>query len=383
MKAEESYEYAILGAGCAGLSLAVELSQRGVTKDARVVLIDPDTKRNNDRTWSFWERGDGPFDSILSHQWTSLDFASRHGVQVLDIHPYRYKMIRGIDYYDYARSIIESDSNIIWLQQAVTSVHTGADRAVITTDDTSIRAELVFKSYLDEGMSDDQALTTLQHFGGWYIKTATNQWDSSRAVFMDFRIEQEPGETRFCYVLPLSATEALVEVAVYSEEPWRADQYDAVLSSYIDDFIVPESYSITEREYGVIPMSTIKFWQKDTQQLIHIGTAGGAVKPSSGYAFGRIQEHSRWIVDRLTSKRSINGSPFRSRFYHYDATLLHVLLVQGLDSQDIFHRFFKRNSPERVLAFLNGETSLLQELRLCASMPVPPFTRGLLHSLAT
>jgi lycopene beta-cyclase len=292
-------------------------------------------------------------------------------------------MVRGLDYYDYARAIIEADEHITWIHEQVTSVVTDADPISIRAGETRLTAGLAFRSYADSSAKHTDALTTLQHFGGWYIKSETDQWDSSRAVFMDFRTEQQEGQTRFCYVLPVSAREALVEVAIYSEAPWSQDRYDAILSSYIEEYMSPIEYTITEREYGVIPMSTARFWQQDTQRLIHIGTAGGAVKPSSGYAFGRIHEHSEWIVDRILAGQTISGSPFRSRYYHYDATLLHVLLVQQLDSEEIFHWLFRRNDADSVLAFLNGESTWWQELKLCASMPVAPFTRGLLHSLAT
>jgi glycine/D-amino acid oxidase-like deaminating enzyme len=50
----------VLGAGCAGLSLACALLDAGVGE--RIVLVDRRTAFANDRTWCFWDtRGDLPF----------------------------------------------------------------------------------------------------------------------------------------------------------------------------------------------------------------------------------------------------------------------------------------------------------------------------------
>lgn len=379
-----SYDFVILGAGCAGLSLAMAMSKRGVTSDRSVLLVDPDPKDKNDRTWSYWETGPGHYDDILSHSWSDLNVYTDYGSHDCHIAPYTYKMLRGIDYYNYARETLATDPNVTWQQGRATSLSRVDGSNQLTIEDDVIEAGHVFKSYVDEELPTDgkEELTTLQHFGGWYIETTNDVWDPTRATFMDFRIKQKQGETRFCYVLPTSPRQALVEVAVYSSTPWKEEAYDAILAQYILSHTSAGEYRIGEREYGVIPMSTAKLWEKDSVGITHIGTAGGAVKPSSGYAFSRIQEHSQWITNRLLACEPIKGTPFNSRFYHYDATLLHVLLKQGMASDAVFHRFFQRNSPQKVLAFLNGETSFFEEIGICGTMPVLPFSRGLVASLA-
>ena len=48
------YDLLVIGAGCAGLSLARELTrQSGATTKLRVALLEPRETFSNDRTWCF------------------------------------------------------------------------------------------------------------------------------------------------------------------------------------------------------------------------------------------------------------------------------------------------------------------------------------------
>ena len=56
----------------------------------------------------------------------------------------------------------------------------------------------------------------VQHFEGWVIKTKNNFFDSEKATFMDFSIDQN-STTQFMYILPFSKTEALIEYTLFSK----------------------------------------------------------------------------------------------------------------------------------------------------------------------
>lgn len=53
------YDMIFLGGGCAALSLLVRLVQSGQFAGFRFLVVDPDRKTANDRTWCFWEKGVG------------------------------------------------------------------------------------------------------------------------------------------------------------------------------------------------------------------------------------------------------------------------------------------------------------------------------------
>jgi len=71
---------AILGAGLAGLSLALRLVEAGV--DAPITLVEPRTAYACDRTWGFWETEAHPFAHLVAERWPAwrvTTAAAQHG----------------------------------------------------------------------------------------------------------------------------------------------------------------------------------------------------------------------------------------------------------------------------------------------------------------
>ena len=62
---QKSYDYIILGAGCAGLSLLMRMIGSNQFNDKKILLIDKEQKNKNDRTWCFWEKDKGLFDPVV------------------------------------------------------------------------------------------------------------------------------------------------------------------------------------------------------------------------------------------------------------------------------------------------------------------------------
>ncbi|MEL6358855.1 MAG: lycopene cyclase family protein, partial [Bacteroidota bacterium] len=101
------YQYAVIGGGAAGLSLVYNLIKEDVLNaEHRLVLVDPEIKKGHDHTWCFWEKGNGPFESIVQHTWSHLNLHSHHEDLALPLNKYRYKTIFSNDFYDYVNRII-------------------------------------------------------------------------------------------------------------------------------------------------------------------------------------------------------------------------------------------------------------------------------------
>lgn len=129
------------------------------------------------------------------------------------------------------------------------------------------------------------------------IETEQPVFDPGKASLMDFRVHQQEGTT-FAYVLPFDAHKALVEYTLFTPQLLASEQYDQELKNYIRDFLKITQYTVKEEEFGIIPMTDEKF---PIQQngVIHIGTAGGQTKASSGYTFQFIQKQSDRILELL------------------------------------------------------------------------------------
>ncbi|MBX2872919.1 MAG: hypothetical protein KTR30_12485 [Saprospiraceae bacterium] len=374
------FDYIITGAGGAGLSLIHHLSQSPL-RDKKILVIDKDTKDSNDRTWCFWEEEEGPFEEIVYRSWNQLSFHSQSYSTDFEIAPYRYKMIRGIDFYRYVQEKTVELSNIQWLQAEVQDIATVGEKIEVKAAGETFAADWCFNSILFQPINKVETNYLDQHFKGWVIKTKEASFTPERATLMDFRIAQE-GETRFLYVLPIDAHHALIEVAIFSNNILASEAYDQILDLYIQQFITTEAYEVTHEEFGVIPMTDYPF-TKSENRVIHIGTAGGDTKASTGYTFWRMQKHLLQLVDQLanTGLPLVQPSTWQKRFQLYDSTLLRVLEEERMAGDELFTYLFRKNPPQRLLRFLNDESHFAEELALMSSVPTAPFLRSFISEL--
>jgi lycopene beta-cyclase len=347
--------------------------------DKKILVIDQSEKKQNDRTWCFWEKESGLFESIVHHQWRKADFFSNDFSGTLDLLPYQYKMIRGIDLYSFVRAEAIKYPNIEWRNEKILSVNNENDKAVVKTETSSFTAQYIFNSILfkdiitppsgGRGVRGPGKYLLLQHFKGLLIQTKEPAFDAAVATLMDFRISQQHG-TAFMYVLPTSATTALVEYTLFTEKLLAKEDYETALQQYIGSFLKIKEYTVVHEEFGVIPM-TNQFFPLQEGQIIQMGVAGGQVKGSSGYAFRFIQKRTQQLVQLLVNeqkpfvKNSFNDRKFRL----YDSALLHVLSKKKMPGDKIFAAIFKKNPPKRVLQFLDNESNLYDDLRIMQSVP--------------
>ena len=368
------YDYIIAGAGCAGLSLAMHLLHSNKFSNKRILIVDKVKEKSNDRTWCFWQIEPSLFDGIVFKTWSKLWFHGENFSTKMDISPYQYKMIRGIDFYEYCFKKIGQNKKVDILFEQVESVFSN-ERAGVVVNGESIFADYVFNSILFEKPKlqvDD--LWLLQHFKGWIIETEVNEFDRYVGTLMDFRIDQSAG-TAFCYVLPLSSRRALIEHTLFSDRLLEEQEYNDGLKSYISKTLQISSYKILEEEFGIIPMTGYKF-PSHQGNVINIGTAGGQTKGSTGYTFQFIQKHSRAIVDALINAKTPIIKPASRRFDFYDRVLLKVLSSGMASGKEVFTNLFKKNRIDKVFKFLDNETLLAEEVKIIASLPSMPFLKA-------
>jgi len=351
--------------------------------DKQILLVEKDIKKTNDRTWCFWEKEAGFFESIVHHRWEQLDFFSKGFSSTLSIQPYQYKMIRGADLYTALQTRITQSPQVTRVVENVQSVYTDAKKGRVVTDVNEYTADYVFNSVRFPGREkkDPKAFHLLQHFKGWLIQASEPVFDPSRACFMDFRVSQDKG-TAFMYVLPLSATTALVEYTLFTEAVLEPGNYDEALRLYIGEDLGISAYTIIHEEFGIIPMTNEVFpIQEDA--VVNIGIAGGQAKGSSGYAFQFIQKRADTIIRQLKENRklSLQRKIADKKFNFYDAVLLRVLTRRKMSGDAIFSSIFRDNDPETVLRFLDNKSSFLEDLRIMRSVPISVFLPAAVRQL--
>ncbi|MCH2196128.1 lycopene cyclase family protein [Kordia sp.] len=370
------YDYIIAGSGCAGLSLLYRMLKDPQLSQKRMLVIDKEQKNKNDRTWCFWEKGNGLFESIVTHQWKTLAFLSDDFQRKFDMPAYRYKMIQGIDFYNYVLDFAKQFENVTFASETITQITSENDLAEVVTENTTYIAKYVFNSTSLFYPKMDIGNSLLQHFEGWVIKTNEPVFDATVGRLMDFRLDQTHGAT-FMYVLPTSETEALVEYTLFTEKVLEKEAYKTALKDYITNHLKVDDYKILHTEFGIIPMSLAKFSRSVPNQknIINLGTAGGFTKASSGYTFQFVQKHTENVIQLLKEGKHPNPKlTFRDKMYQwYDRTLLEVILSDKLEGKEIFATMFKKRAIEDILAFLGNESSFWQDVKLMSCLPIMPF----------
>ena len=140
------YDYIIIGSGASGLLLADTMARDSFFNEKTILLLDKDQKKNNDRTWCFWEKGEGRFEDIVHKKWPKIYFAGKELNQSYSIAPYQYKMIRGIDFYDHYLSEVKRFSNITFIHEEVISLEENDDHALVGTKTNTYKTQQVFNS---------------------------------------------------------------------------------------------------------------------------------------------------------------------------------------------------------------------------------------------
>ena len=377
----DKFDYIITGAGAAGLSLLMHLIHSGQSTGKKILLLEQEHKIKNDRTWCYWEKGQGLFEPIVYKQWQQLWFRTDQGSKLHNIAPYHYKLIRGIDFYNYCFKSISAVGNITVEYGKVEACVSNDTGTYVVFNGRWIHADFIFNSILfTDAAAKPANYYLLQHFKGWVVETREPVFDESQAILMDFRVEQKNGDTSFVYVMPFSPTKALVEYTVFSKALLDQQVYDTELEKYCKAYI-NSTYTVLEKEFGIIPMTDYVFPEK-TNNSINIGTAGGQTKASSGYTFHFIQKQSRDIVESLknTGKPFVSTAFFEKRFNWYDRTLLNILCTHSFPGESVFSILMNDNKMLDVLRFLDNETSLAEEIKLIRGLPKRIFLKAALFS---
>ena len=382
----QRYDYIFTGAGCAALSLVMRMIKSGKFGDKKILLIDKEPKTKNDRTWCYWEQGKGFFEDIVYKKWHKLSFFGQDYSDTMAIFPYQYKMIRGIDFYNYCFDEISIQDNIDILYGNVRSVRNQQEGIVIDLEDQVLHFDsaTVFNSFfsidINRNKDSKKEISLLQHFKGWIIETPSPVFDTDTAIFMDFRVDQNRGTT-FAYVLPLSEHRALVEYTLFTKDILHDEEYEQGLRSYINDLLKISEFKIIDKEFGIIPMTTKRF-DFYNKRIYHLGTVGGQTKASTGYTFRFIQKQSERILDHMVNSKALFEVPLTpNRFQFYDKVLLDVLYNNRATGKEIFTTLFKKNKPPQVLKFLDNESSVSEEMRIISTLPTLPFLKAAINQV--
>lgn len=381
MAHSKQYDYIIIGNGIAGFHLALALSQDPFFNNKQIALIDKSQKTVNDKTISFWEQGTGKWDSIVIKSWNEALIFTNKKELTLKLHPYAYKTIHALDFYNKAKQELSKQTNFHFIIDQVLSVENSKQPKVKTVNN-SYEAKHIFDSRIPEDYFSESNNHTkvIQHFKGWIIETETPVFKTDQFTMMDYRLK-DGDQTTFTYVLPLSSTRALVEFTYFTPTLVDEATYDSYIKQYISSLLKIESYSISETEGGNIPMTSFPFEKYSTKHITKIGTAAGWVKGSTGYSFKHTEKKVAAIVTNLKAGNTPSKNLFRHKYKFYDKIFLKVLHDENDKGEWIFEQFYAKNSVEAMFKFLDEESTLIEELKIMKSLFSLAFIKAFFKTL--
>ncbi|MFG2606447.1 lycopene cyclase family protein [Streptomyces sp. NPDC048514] len=381
-------DVAVLGAGAAGLSLAHRLAgDLPGRRTPSVLLVDapPGPLRPPSRTWCFWEPGPGRFDAAVTACWPRLRVRPPDGDPIEgDLAPLRYKMIRSDDLEALVGRTLAHSPNVRRLAATVETVEDVRGGARVQVTDADGRSRVLTARWVFDsrplGSLPAARTTLLQHFHGWFVRTARPVFDAGTADLMDFRTPQPAHGLSFGYVLPTGPHEALVEYTEFSSGPLTADGYEAALRQYTDEVLRLGDLRILSTETGLIPMTDARVPRQVGASVFRIGAAGGATRPSTGYTFAGLQRQTRAVAAALRQgRRPVPPDPHSARSRAMDAVLLRALDSGRADGPALLCRLFARVPLPRLLRFLDGRTRLREDLSVGLRTPIAPMLRSALE----
>lgn len=363
----ELVDIAILGGGSSGLNLAKELSIHPRRAPSTLVL-EPKTPQERDCSWALWtkETPNKNYGAAIKGCWPAWQLIDHSGsVTHGDCH-YNYVSLSAGKFLAHCESQLEDPVSL--RRERVQQIQTVDEGALVTTDQSTIRAKYVYDS-----RPIKQAKNGLkQHFLGWEIVTKESVPNPHIATLMDFRTNQSRG-VHFIYVLPFTPRHLLVESTLVSTELQDKSWYREAIQTWLKDRNIEISQHMGE-EYGVIPL------ENPMPNNRSIGTASGAIRRSSGYGFTAIQQQTKLLAEGIMRGDYRVPKPIHKGLNKMDSIFNGVLLNYPSLSTDIFMRTAQTLSGDQFAQFMLGRADAYSWAKVIAAMPKLPFLKQTLFS---
>ncbi|MDO8984502.1 lycopene cyclase family protein [Cypionkella sp.] len=364
-------DVAILGGGCAGLSLAVRLAGSGV----RVTVIEPRLEYEDDRVWSFFRTRPDPFTACVRASWSKWHVSSGGVTVPRRSDRLRYESVSSGAFYQLALQICHAAPNIdlrlgtsVLVDPRLPAMH-GPWRMETSAGQLTSR-------YVIDTRPTGRTSGYGQSFLGQEIRVGFDAFDPEDVPMMCFAAPR-PDRVDFLYILPFARNEALVEVTTFGAEIPDISEHRRWLECEIAQLARGQSYDILREERAFIPMVLPQSGAPIAPaRFAHAGLRGGAARPSTGYAYQRIQQ----MADLCTAQilRGVDGIDLRldspvTRFM--DGVFLRVLQRRPDRGPALFSALFRNAPADRLERFLSGSTAPIDRVSVMASLPPAPFLR--------
>jgi len=364
-------DVAILGGGCAGLSLAVRLAESSL----RVTVIEPRLAYEDDRVWSFFRTHTDPFEACVKASWSKWHVSSA-GVTVRRKSDHlRYESVSSGAFYQMALQMCDAAPNIdLHLGTSVLADPRPPSANGPWQIETS--AGQLASRYVIDTRPTGRNTCYGQSFLGQEIRVGFDAFDPDDVPMMCFAAPHAD-RVDFLYILPFARDEALVEVTTFGAKIPDISEHRLWLDHEIAQLTRGQSFDVLREERAFIPMALPQTGAPiPAPRFAHAGLRGGAARPSTGYAYQRIQAMADICTAQILRGAdqldlAIDGP--MTRFM--DGVFLRVLQRRPERGPALFSALFRNAPTDRLERFLSGSTAPIDRVSVMASLPPVPFLR--------
>ena len=368
----QHFDLVIIGGGCAGLSLAYQLSQLG-DNCPQTLIIEERVNYTNDRTWCFWDLEDPIHKDLAPYAWKKFKIKNHHVAHEYSCQETPYLMLPSDVFYKNVLSVINSNNKIQFLagEKIVDQVIKKDTWQIPTSTFMAIATNVVDTRPIKTMTKKDSLMW--QSFVGYEVELDSPLFNEDQLVLMDFDSSFKEG-LAFIYCLPTSKTTALIEYTVFSEELFVAEQLITRLLEKIGEYTQNTSYKILRKEAAILPMGNQEIEQKEDPTYLFAGLFAGAARPSSGYAFQRIQTWAKECALELKNNHQLKKFKKDSFIQKWmDLLFITVIKKNPTIGAKVFEELFKNCEVKTVAKFMSDRSSLLDKLKIVTSLPALPF----------
>ena len=177
MSITSKYDYVIIGAGCAGLSLAYRM----LNKDYKVCVIELESNINKkNKLWSFWDTYQNPFNHLIEKEWSKFLIKNNGETLSINCGEFNYKSLNSHRFNNYILEQINKSKNIdINFSVSIEKITHNGNKVEIKTKEKVFICNHIFDS-----RPDIKKIYMWQQFFGAYVKTEMNIFDDLSPIII-------------------------------------------------------------------------------------------------------------------------------------------------------------------------------------------------------
>lgn len=379
----------ILGAGLAGLSFACALLEHGVPD--RIVILERRDGVPSAGSWCTWATEPLRFAELARRSWDRWSIVS-DGTRATARSPeHPLLLLEAPTVLDAARERLLAAAQVeLRTGVEVLGLSERADAVSIHTSAGTVVADHVFDARGQaptgacEPAERSGGIELRQSFLGWTVAFDDPTLSAQEATLMAFDGADAEG-LAFHNVLPLDARTALIRHARLAATAPGPAHHRARLTALLTDLASGGGWRVLAEERGELAMTTRAFPAHRGPRIHTLGAAAGAVRPSSGYAFSRIQRHSTEMARALVAGARSGAARWPERvgpahLAGLDAIFLHALAAEPQRFPEIFLEMARRVPGTGFARFMTDMSSPLEEARMIAALPKEPFLAAALRA---